>query len=428
MESEAVPNRAEAPTVKGMSQSTFNKSEVASLARRFDLALEWLNVPYDASRRQFRCPACARPEPKKTKIFDDGGLKCHKCGFGAADAFGALYKVGGYSFGEAKAILMGRDPKTGGRTVDLEKLRTVPELDPEPETVVDSEVLAATKAHGNLRAGQLFWGRFHISPDIVRWFGSVRITKPYRELVKALVSDFGEDRLVAAGIAKQTERGLWTIFGPPRGGHNLPPEYPVLQFYLNPETGQPVGLEVRGSERVESRVRAHEEWKKREQAWEASGRQGPGPGKKVDWVRKTTNLIGNAPGSRPGFGLWHVAQLSGERVVWLVEGHKDCLAAWSMGQPAIGLAGVSAEISDDLISSLRGHRAKIAFDADEAGEAGAVHLRETLLRHEITVIEKPLVLPPGKDITDLLVARHQESCDCKPELRAALEAERSAAA
>lgn len=412
-----------------MSQTTFNDPVVASLARRFDLALDWLNIPYDTGKRQFRCPQCARPEPKKTKIFDDGGVKCHKCGFGAADAYGILYKVGGFTFHEATDILEGKDPKTKERKIDPERLRQAPELEPEPETVVDSEVLAAIKQHGSLRAGQIFWGRFHIDPAIVRWFGSVRIVKPYRQLVAALVSDFGEERLINAGIAKQTEKGLWTVFGPPREGGDLPPDYPILQYYLNPETGQPVGLEVRGSERVEARVRAHEEWKKREKAWLESGKQGPGPGKKVHWVRKTTNLIGNAPGSRPGFGLWHVAQLTGERVIWLVEGHKDCLAAWSMGQPAIGLAGVSAEVSDALIEVLRGHRAKIAFDADEAGEAGADNLRQTLLRHEISVLDEPLKLPQGMDITDWLVSRHQERCDCKPELRAAVEeATRSAAA
>src|SRR5690606_5195552 len=121
----------EATTVTDM---TFQLTpEEQGLASRFDIAFAHCGIAW--SDRRFQCPHCGpSAEPKKTKIFSDGGCICYKCRWGARDAYGILYRWSEergrkYSFREAKAILMGFDPDSGKLVVSAETLAEVPQIE-----------------------------------------------------------------------------------------------------------------------------------------------------------------------------------------------------------------------------------------------------------------------------------------------------------
>lgn len=373
-------------------------------------ALEYFGVAHDG--RRFGCPLCGTElSKKKTVIRTDGGITCHKCGsslstgnmWGTVQRLAELFGQGPLEKGAMLSILRGVDP-TGERGKFVVEMPPTP--DPEPETFVDTEVLTKLISYADEEAGIAYWRRVHIDPKVAKAFGAVRITSPWRKVWQALDDEFGEERLTRAGLCKRVEDGdLWTVPGgkiTPRGGQ-FAPDYPVLQVYRNAD-GDPVGLEVRGGEYVEGLVRRHDEYKREMAAWEEAGGIGAEP-EKVRWTPKTRNLIGNATGSRPGFGLDVVSKFPPQRVIWLVEGYKDALAAGSLGRPAIGIAGAKAGISDEALEVLSGRRVAVVFDADDAGREGGAMVSETLRRAGIELVPHPR-WPDGRDVADQLAAMH----------------------
>lgn len=358
-------------------------------------ALNFFGVPNDG--RQFTCPMCGpKAEPKKTKIRPDGGLTCYKCGeMSTGGSFAAystvmrlaeVYGQGELTKRQVFDILRGCDP-FGGRKVF--EVRNVPMPEPEPETFVDSEVLEALRQFGDLDAGVRYWAQFHFDPKVVRAFDGRVINTPWARVWGELVSTFGEERLIRAGLAKRLDDdSIWTV---PGGkitdkSKRYPPDYNVLQFYKAVD-GTPVGLEVRGNAFIAKLAQEHKEGKR-------------------PFVPKTRNLIGNAKGSRIGFGLDVVAKFPVNRVVWLVEGYKDALAAGSMKRPAIGLAGVNAGISEEALEVLRGRRVAVAFDGDEAGQESIAKVEAVLAEAGVQLVPGPR-WPEGRDVADQLAWQHE---------------------
>lgn len=382
-------------------------------------ALEYFGISHDG--RRFTCPQCGSgPEKKKTTIRHDGGITCHKCGnsistgnmWGTVQRLSELAGRGTLEKGEMLSILRGVDPD-GERGRFITNFAPAPE--PEPETFVDSEVLEALCDLADVDAGVAYWQKFHIDPRVAKAFGALRLVKPWGGSWQSLVDRFGVERLISAGLAKELEDGsLWTVPGGKLEARKarFAPDYPVLQVYRTAD-GKPVGLEVRGGEFIEDRVKRYNEYKAAYGAWESGGKVGEEPAK-VRWIPKTRNLVGNAKGSRVGFGLDVVAKFPTSKVVWLVEGYKDALAAGTLGRPAIGIAGAKAGISPEGLEVLKGRRVAIAFDSDEAGEEGAAMLEAKLTEAGVELVKGP-VWPDGRDVADQLADMHRVGkLACKP--------------
>lgn len=376
-------------------------------------ALAYYNVENDG--RGFTCPRCGTSfNKKKTRIRPDGGITCHKCGRDVStgngwDTVRRLAELTGSLVPENRdiaAILLGKDPNDNGKRF-ITTVAPPPPL--EPQTVVDSEVLEAIRQAGDPQAGERYWYGFHIGERVARAFDARVITQPWGKVWDELVDKFTLERLIEAGIAKKLDDGsIWTVPGGKiqERSYKFSPDYPVLQFYKD-ATGTPVGLEVRGNMYIESRTASHKQYQQEYAQWEAAGKTGEAP-KKVYWTPKTRNLIGNAKGSRVGFGLDVVSRFPLTRVVWLVEGYKDALAAGAMGRPAIGLAGAKAGLSHEAIEVLQGRKVALAFDGDEAGADGAEMIQTVLENAEgnIQLISGPQ-WPQGSDVADQLAVSHE---------------------
>lgn len=374
-------------------------------------ALTYFGVPTDGVR--FACPRCGSPISKnKTKIRRDGGITCFKCGSDAStgNMWGTVRLLAGYAgqqeptVPQMLSILKGEDPNDRTRKfIDVSKVETVHE----PDTVVDTEVLDALWAHANIDAGIAYWDRFYIDPRVVNAFDGRVITEPWGKVWKSLVAQFGVDRLLTAGLGKKLDDGsVWTVVGGriTDKSDRFAGDYNVMQPYKKAD-GTLVGVEVRGNAYIEKLVANHKAYRAAHDAWKAGGKVGEEPAK-VRWLPKTRNLVGNATGSRVGFGIDVVARFPLTRVVWIVEGYKDVLAAGSMGRPAIGLAGAKAEVPQDVIEVLKGRRAAIAFDSDEAGEEGGALLASKLRDAGIELVPGPR-WPEGRDVAEELAHMRQ---------------------
>lgn len=122
---------------------------------------------------------------------------------------------------------------------------------------------------------------------------------------------------------------------------------------------------------------------------------------------KTINLA--------GFGkarLWGLDALqNGDDPVYLTEGEPDAIAARSLGlRSCTGTAG-AGKFAGDWAQLLGGRSVVVAYDADEAGRAGAQKLLAALSRpaKEVRNLELSAYLTSGKDLTDYLCQDHQRT-------------------
>lgn len=114
---------------------------------------------------------------------------------------------------------------------------------------------------------------------------------------------------------------------------------------------------------------------------------------------KVQPMIAGMPMGR----LWPLPVVTDSDEVFLCEGYGDTIAALSAHLPACTAGGSSQKISLLDLPYLRGKKIYIAFDADEAGRAGARKIAEQIIYHKVTKKVKILDLGDG-DLTEYLLA------------------------
>lgn len=366
----------------------------------------------------FHCPNGAGHDSGKPKAraYTDGGYCCHKCkSLGVEHATGnavdLLMNWGGYSYLDAMAALLGRPVREKQRVPVAKQVVTVAAHAHTVELNADVlDIYAAIVAAGSVDASISFYGRFGISADAVIESGSTRIMHS-ASFEKKLLDDFGRDALVAAGVIKENagknrDKDYWLVNR----------DYPVVEPHLI-DDGRVVGLQFRGSEKTEERIRDTKVAK-------AAGKTRK-DGTPLNIPPKFLSIAGAGPASRVGLGIPALAAhtertraalaaagsnpdgppAEGNEVsaVWIVEGFKDVLAMRTMGFVAYGTPGAGILPVRKVCDLLRPHVVKVALDGDDAGEAGRLRLAEHFTAHGIRWVDKPP--PDGKDMCDILEDR-----------------------
>lgn len=317
------------------------------------------------------CPRCRNasdgpytPKPGRVRVFEDGGLKCRKCGFWAGSPYWLLTSEG-VSASQAHSIL-----EDTARYVGSFQVNSVAR----PDTVSDPDVYEALVSYASISEAVRFYARFGISERVVRNSGAAMLTERPEVVQQRLVDEFSEDRVRRSGLISSRDTLLCNR------------QYPVIEPHHSP-TGRVVGLQFRASPATERRIRAHKEGKS-------------------PYVAKFLSPVGPPEGSRPGFGLHLVADLPAGTRVAITEGFKDMLASATFGVPAIGLPGAGCDVTPEALELLRNKVAVVCFDSDAAGAAGADQVVATLVKAGVET--QRCLLPEGADITDVLSA-HRSS-------------------
>ena len=90
------------------------------------------------------------------------------------------------------------------------------------------------------------------------------------------------------------------------------------------------------------------------------------------------------------------------RTISICEGVIDALSAIQLGQEAIGLIGVSAELSEDQLANLRGKQVNLLLDWDPPGEKRSRSILKELQRFGIAATRKASPSATANDINDYL--------------------------
>lgn len=343
----------------------------------------------------FVCPACGKVHKSKgtMKVRPSSGWYCYSAGEGG-DSIGLVQDYMGLTFPKAVNLLLGRDTQSDGAPKPVKKVK-LPELDPVQATsVVDPEVYGML-LHGCGEAGRQaaadYYGQWCIDPRAVHESGAA-VVRDVPRMQEGMIQKFGLERLKGCGLITETRTGkdFWLVNA----------EYPVIEPHLTPK-GFVVGLQFRPSPQQLERVKAH-------QRWAAAKEQGDTSVPKAKYVPKFLSLAGvNPEESLVGCGLYRLARLPAGSTVMIVEGFKDTLAARSMGKEALGIPGTSSRIPDRVVDLLRSHVVQVALDGDEAGIAGQEKVVARL--SEAGVAARAVPMPPGKDVTDILMDRHRST-------------------
>jgi hypothetical protein len=340
-----------------------------------------------------RCPACGTADKGKTKVFRDGGFKCHRCGYHAGNAVDFLVDRG-WTFPDAVNDLTG-GPARGATRAAAPPVEFVPP--PEFRATEDWRLYTDLVAgFGDVDAAVAFYARWHISADAVREARAVRVDSQSFARFRA---KHGDERLTAAGLLTEGDRPYPLVND----------DYPFVEPHVMPD-GRIAGLQFRASERTEAAVAAHKEWKRLAEAARAAGEPAP---EKVDYVPKFLSVRGASVASRCGFGLPRIQALvdagkttraDGSKVrLFLVEGAKDLMAARTLGLEAFGMAGAKLLPVRAVCRLLRHFEVHVALDGDEAGAEGRRALLDHLGAHGVEAVPHPP--PAGMDICDVLVQR-----------------------
>lgn len=95
-------------------------------------------------------------------------------------------------------------------------------------------------------------------------------------------------------------------------------------------------------------------------------------------------------------------KLENKRVA-ICEGAMDVVSAAQLGLDAIGLIGVSAELSRAEMISLRGRQVDLLLDWDPPGDKRAALLRKELARYGVAATRKSAPRSGAKDVNDYLL-------------------------
>jgi len=376
------------------------------------------------------CPQCHGTGKGKNKVFDDGGFTCHRCGFythnavdfltrprvrqggqiigQATEVTGDTVKLrsrgeetvvkasevtlegGKWRFGDAVEVLLGADlPHPEGKPPATGKIAVAKSFVADENWELYEHVVSL----GSLEAAQEFFSRWHIDPDVVARFRSVRITMSDTALMKALRERWTPEQVVSSGLAT------------PSGFMLLDHRYPVIEPHLTPD-GRVAGMQFRASEETERKVAAHKQFSARRKA--AEDAKAPFDEPEVPYVPKFMSLAGATQAMAPGIGVANLAALvaAGDpaklRRVYVVEGFKDVLAGETMGMTCYGVPGAGKVPVRGVCQLLaRFDQVFVTLDGDEAGAEGRKRLLAHLESHGINAVEK--TPPEGKDIAFSLV-------------------------
>lgn len=273
------------------------------------------------------------------------------------------------------------------------KVRNIPEVqETRPASVVDPEVYGAIleiAGEEGRRAACEYYGRWYISADAVLE-SRAAVVLDTAAMEKDLVARFGMERLHACGLVVKTQKSGKDYF-------LLNRDYPVVEPHITP-AGKVVGMQFRPSNEQLKKVEAHK-------AWTAAKERGDTSVPEAKYVPKFMSLSGvDADQSLIGFGLHRLWQAPPGTIFRVVEGFKDYLAARTMGHEAFGIPGTSSTLSEPVLQLLRKHRIAVALDGDAAG-VEAQNKWVAQLR-EKGVKARPMPMPEGMDVADILVARH----------------------
>jgi len=117
---------------------------------------------------------------------------------------------------------------------------------------------------------------------------------------------------------------------------------------------------------------------------------------------------GNKVISIAGFGearLWPLEALDKE-TIYLFEGEKDCLLAYSLGLDAMTVTGGAGTFHMKWARLFEDRKVVVCYDVDDAGQKGAAMVSQYLIRSakEVKVIHLPIKEPDNADFSDYILA------------------------
>lgn len=389
-------------------QGKFTKDDIENVREELEKAFSLGGLIEDGRPV---CPDCHAVKKVYLKMSAATGKrywKCQKCK-ARGDAIELLQRSG-MTFPEAVRQLIAPSAETAVPA----RLKVAPSF----TATVDREVYRHVVTAGGLDSAADYYGIWHIAPEAVRAAGGRYLENPL-QLQQDLLIAYGRDRLISCGVI--------TVGDDKRDYFLFNASYPMVEPHLDP-SGAVVGMQFRPSFSRREQVQAHKEFKRRwsgitdpvtggeldpSDAWQAAYAKDPAAaGQKVRYVTPFLSLKGAGPESLVGCGLHLLAKLPPGQVVYVVEGFKDLLAARTMGANAYAIPGTGVMPGEQAIAVLRNHRVLVTLDGDEAGAKGREAVLAHLLEHGVQARAKD-DMPPGMDVTDLLVQRHAHSgCSC----------------
>jgi hypothetical protein len=361
------------------------------------------------------CPKCGANKPKKVAFKTSAKGRpywtCYPCG--ANGSATKLLRDQGMKLNEAVNVLLGR----GEHAV---KKVDIPEhiIQPNFTAVIDVEVYDYIHAAGSLEKAQQYYQRWHISAEAVEKAGG-RYLENCTKLQQQLIAKFGIERLRECGVVTVDKNGKdFFLFSD---------DYPVIEVHMKPN-GHVVGMQFRPSPKQRLKVEAHKAWKRRwsrfkdrdgniaepSDAWAAAyAKDSKRAGEKVPYVTPFLSLKGAGPQSLVGGGLKALTRIPKGSTIYIVEGHKDLMAIYSMGLFGYSIPGTGVMPPENVCRALSIFDVVVALDGDAAGAKGRKNLLEHLANFGVTAREKQNIRE-GMDVTDILVERHAHNgCTCE---------------
>lgn len=361
------------------------------------------------------CPKCGANKPKKVAFKTSAKGRpywtCYPCG--ARGSATKLLREHGMRFNDAVDLLLGRGNATA-------KPVEIPEhiVQPNFVAVIDVEVFDFIHAAGSLEKAQEYYARWHITADAVEKAGGRYLTGCVK-LQQQLTAKFGIERLRECGVVTVDKNG--------RDFFLFSDDYPVVEVHMKPN-GHVVGMQFRPSPKQRLKVDAHKAWKRRwsrfkdrdgnpidaSDAWAKAHEKDPArAGDKVAYVTPFLSLKGAGPQSLVGGGLKALTRIPKGSTVYIVEGHKDLMALYSMGLCGYSIPGTGVMPPENVCRALSIFDVVVALDGDAAGAKGRKNLLEHLAAHGVNAREKQQIRE-GMDVTDILVERHAHNgCGCE---------------
>lgn len=297
----------------------------------------------------FTCPVCG--ENRKGKVVLRPAKKywkCYVCGTYPDDpryknAIDLVKERCSVSFPKAVNILLGRNDGPIPKAKLVEILATAKSDDgfsacDEP-WVFDLYTEILESKHCSLERAVTYYSDRHISAEAVEAMRFRYIVDP-EALRNELVAKWGEEKLIQAGIAVESEHGFRMLCGW---------NYPVIEPAID-HTGKVRNMQFRPSLKQREKIRAH--------------KRGEGP-----YVPTFMSIKGAGPKHLIGIGL-HLLSNGESRVVMVAEGAADAAAGYTLGAKGMyAIPGTNIMPPKGVVQYLEklGHKIVVALDGDEAG-------------------------------------------------------------
>lgn len=297
----------------------------------------------------FICPVCG--ENRKGKVVLRPAKKywkCYVCGVHPDDprylnAIDLVKERCSVPFPKAVNILLGRNDGPMPKAKIVEILANAKADDgfraSEEPWVFEmySEILDSR--HCSLERAVEYYRDRHISAEAVEKMKFRYITDP-EALRNDLVKKYGEEKLVQAGLAVESEHGLRMLCGW---------NYPVIEPAID-HNGLVRNMQFRPSPKQREKILAH--------------KRGEGP-----YVPTFMSIKGAGPKHLIGIGL-HLLAEGPARVVMVAEGAADAAAGYTLGAAGMyAMPGTNVMPPKGVVQYLesKGHKIVVALDGDEAG-------------------------------------------------------------